>query len=66
MHDYHGVDTINAPIAHVAAQFKADVKTQWFGGMKSCVDMDISQQPTPISKQPAAFKAYEVMLRTPL
>jgi hypothetical protein len=62
MHDYEGSTTINAPIAHVAAQFPGDVKAEWFGGMASCVDLDvIADQPTAVSQQPAGpFKVYEV------
>ena len=62
MHDYDGSTTINAPIAHVAAQFPGDVKAEWFGGMASCVDLDvIADQPTAVSQQPAGpFKVYEV------
>jgi len=61
MHDYDGSTTINAPIAHVAAQFPGDVKAEWFGGMASCVDLDvIADQPTAVSQQPAGpFKVYE-------
>ena len=62
MHDYEGSTTINAPIAHVAAQFPGEVKAEWFGGMVSCVDLDIiADQPTAVSQQPAGpFKVYEV------